>query len=512
MQNWEENSIEMHFVKPVLFQIFGDDQAPRVESEYSLDKILEFDKDIIITGAPGAGKTSLLRYIKHILQGSNEYCATFVSLRDAQFLNRLAFDNAKNGLITVFLIDGLDEVPILERKEVTRNIEELRNIYPKARFLITSRLIARHEFATLKDYLVLRISELNDSQIEHLFKLHGVVDWRRAFAAIQSSVALRGAARNPFMAKLIIQYIDVIESNDYIVDPTLYIGRLINDYVYKASHAIGIHQKVIDRLLSEIAGFLHYKGTHQLSINDIYSFSNESIGDHSPGLNTDVFLYEMERGYVFRSIRPGVYSFAHMTIFEHFLTKYLRKLVGYRGGKLIFNTSQSVVTAIKLKGLRDRNALRNVLIGIENTLGLSNTQFTPIYAKEGSLEILIVLAVGGAVIHAFNKFSDGFFTKLGHIAAEKNFSDKESIMLPDDIMEHLPPWIRDNKEAMTIFTNELVTQYARNSINDEKAIVSIAINSVLTTQYSKYYERLSLNQFNDVHFSGNKGQSNKDKG
>ena len=490
----------------------SDDKAPCVDSEYSLEKILEFNKDIIITGAPGSGKTTLLKYIEHVLYKSNEYCSTFISLRDIESLKNLNFDNAKNGLTTVFLLDGLDETPVSERKEVARTIGELRNTHHRARFIITSRLFTSYEFSILHDFVVLRISELNDSQIEHLFKLHGVEDYRRAFAAIQSSVALRGAARNPFMASLIIQYIDVIESNDYIVDPTLYIDRLVNEYVYKASRSIGIHQSIIDRLLGEIAGFLHYKETHQFSIDNLYSLALQFIGDQELNLNTDVFIDEMVRGYIFTGIGPELYSFCHASIFEHFLTKHLRKLVGYHGGKLIFDTSQSVITAIKLKGLRDRNDLRNVLIGIENTLGLSNTKLTPIYAKEGSIEILLALAVGGAVIHAFQKYSDGFFTKLGHITAEKKLSDKVPIVLPDEITESLPSWIRNNKEAMTLFINELVTQYARNSIRDEKATVSIAINSILTTQYSEHFERLSLNQFNNVHLPSNNSPPSKDKG
>lgn len=512
MQSWGESSIETYFVKPVLFQICNDDQVPHDECEYSLERLLEFNQNIIITGAPGSGKTLLLKYIEHVLKGSNKYRSVFISLRDIQFSNSQDIDQVSKELKTVFLLDGLNEVPISERTAVTKKVEELKKKHPSSCFVITSRLIASHEIASFKDFLILRISELSDSQLEHLLILHGISDWRRAISLIQSSVALRGVVRNPFMANLVIQYIDVIASNDYIVDPTLYIDRLVNEYIYKASRSIGIGDQIIDQLLGEMAGFLHYKGMQQLSMSDIYSLTKEFIDNHGHSFQVNVFLDEMERGYVFKSIGPESYSFAHKAIFEHFLTKYLRKLVGYRESRLILDTSQSVITAIKLKGLRNKAALKNVLLGIENTLDLSSTQFTPIYAKEGSIEILLALAIGTATIHAFKKFSDGFFTKLGHISAEKSFSNKKPIILSEEIMTDLPPWIRDNEEAMKIFTNKLVSQYAKNSINNEKEIVSIAINSVLTAQYGECYERVSINEFNAVPSLGNELPAKKEKG
>jgi len=508
MHLWETNSIEQYYVKPVLLQAHTGISLPPDEIEYSLEKLLDFDRDIFITGAPGSGKTSLLKYVEYVLNGSTYHKPIFIPLRDIRHIDIKEINATQESKKIVFLLDGLDEVPYGSRKEAMAKIEELKYKHPGACFLITSRLYESQEERVLSGFIVLHISELNDSQLENLFRVHGVEDWRSAYSIIQSSVALRSAVRNPFMAKLIIQYFDVIESKNYIVDPTMYIGRLVEDYVYKASYSAEISEKYLDALLEEIAALLHYKETQILSEEDICGlFRRQFNGDSD--FNVNAFLDEMRRGYIFREERPNWYSFAHKSIFEHFLTKHLRRLIGYPGSKLILDTNQSVVTAIKLKGFRNPDTLKSVLISIEKRLGLSASQFTPAYARAGSIEVLLVLAIGGVTFHAIKKFADGYLTKMGHIAAEKNTSHKEPIELPREITKDLPAWLREDERAMEIFTNELIQQYARNSINGEKETVSIAINSVLTAQYGNCYERLSLSQFNDVASLSNENSTRK---
>ncbi|MES9947189.1 MAG: hypothetical protein ABW080_19735 [Candidatus Thiodiazotropha sp.] len=512
MHYWEINSVEQYFIKPVLLQVRSDNVVLSVDKEYSFETILNFDKDIFITGAPGSGKTALLKYLENLIKGQKEYTGVYISLREILYFEHANTEVSAGGKKIIFLLDGLDEIPVKSRDETTRKIEALKQEYPEACFIVTSRLFEEYELANFNKFTVLRISELNDAQLESLFKRHGIDNWAKAFSTIQSSVALRNVVRNPFMAKLVIQYYDVIESNNYIVDPTLYIDRLATDYIYKESKYAGISGVMIERFLQEIAAFLHYNGVHILSRPDIYSLAYNAYDKSHEVFNIDPFLEEMKRGYIFHEIEPDLYTFSHRGIFEHFLTKHLRKLVGYHESKLILDTSQSIVIAIKLKGLKAKDALKKILANFEKSLGLTSSQVTPVYAREGSIEILLALAVGGAAIHAFKKFSDGFFTKLGHIAAEINTSNKNQITLPRGLKEQLPSWIRENDQAMEIFTNELIQQYARNIIADEKATVSIAINSVLTAQYGDCYEKISISQFNDISSLSNEVDASKRKG
>jgi hypothetical protein len=512
MRYWEENSIEQYFIQPVLLQVRSDNEVFPVDKEYSLETILNFYKDVFITGAPGSGKTALLKYIEFIIKIQKIYKSVFVPLREILYFDRDNTEVTTGGEKIIFLLDGLDEVPVKSRDETIRKIEAFRQEHPDACFIVTSRLLEKYELVYFKGFTVLRISELNDAQLESLFRTHGIDNWERAFSTIQSSVALRSVVRNPFMAKLVIQYYDVIESNNYIVDPTLFIDRLATEYIYKTSQYAGISGVVIEGFLLEIAAFLHYKGVHTLSRHDIYSLAHNIYGKSRETFTVDPFLEEMKRGYIFHEIEPDLYSFTHRSIFEHFLTKHLRKLVDYRENKLILDASQSVVIAIKLKGLKTQDTLKNVFVNFEKSLGLTSSQVMPVYAREGSIEILLALAVGGAAIHAFKKFSDGFFTKLGHITAEKNTTNKDPIVLPRELTEQLPPWIRENDQAMETFTNELIQQYARNIIADEKATVSIAINSVLAAQYGDCYETISLSQFNGLPSLSNEVDASKYKG
>lgn len=509
MQFWEENNIEKHFVKPVLLQVDRNDRILNDGREYSLEKILELNRDVFITGAPGSGKTSLLKYIEHKLKESIKYKTIFISFRKIANLDIARIDSKKKDYKFIFLIDGLDEVPADLRHKTTRQVEKLRNKYSKACFIITSRLATNKDIDLFEQIDVLRLSELNDAQLADLFKMHGIDDWKSAYSTIQSSVALRAAVRNPFMAKLVIQYFDVIESKEFVVDPTIYLSRLIDDYIYKASRSSNVSEPVLDELLQEVAAFLHYKKLHRFSVEDIDKLADNLLKKQSYHSDIRTLLDEMERGYIFRKVAPYTYAFSHLSIFEHFLTKHLRRLAGYRENKLILDTRQSIIIAIKLKGFNKKEALRQVFFRIERGFNLSRSQITPIYAREGSIEILLALAVGGATIHAFKKFADGYFTKLGHITAEKSSSNKEPIVLPKEIMDTLPEWIRNNEEAMNIFTTELISQHARNNFNDEKASVSIAFNSVLSAQYGDCYETMSVSQFNAPPFLGNEDNSKK---
>ncbi|MEW6619796.1 MAG: HEAT repeat domain-containing protein [bacterium] len=147
------------------------------ETPIPLDGLLKKDKNIILLGDPGSGKTTFLRWlslmfidgvrnIKRHLGIEESLIPLFISV--GRFFN-LRSENPNLGLLNllslyfcpygceglekmleprlndgqvIFLFDGLDELPSANEREIARNLVELyTSQYSKNRFIITSRIV-----------------------------------------------------------------------------------------------------------------------------------------------------------------------------------------------------------------------------------------------------------------------------------------------------------------------------------------------------------------------------------
>jgi len=125
------------------------------------EKLLDFENDLFITGGPGTGKTSLLRYVEYIARGSNKYKPIFISLSEIRYFDDQEIETVQRSKKLVFLIDGLDEVPFKLRTESIKYIEKLRLKHPEACFIITSRLLVDNEEPHFNNFIVLHINVIN---------------------------------------------------------------------------------------------------------------------------------------------------------------------------------------------------------------------------------------------------------------------------------------------------------------------------------------------------------------
>ncbi|GHO79507.1 ATP-binding protein [Ktedonobacter sp. SOSP1-85] len=134
----------------------------------SVDKALAEAQCILIRGLAGSGKTTLLQWIavnsalktfKGVLANWNNTVPFYIKLRDyvhldfpppESFIKKIVpsiADTMPRGWVhtelktgnAIILIDGIDEVPIAQREIVREWIKDLKNSYPQARFIVTTR-------------------------------------------------------------------------------------------------------------------------------------------------------------------------------------------------------------------------------------------------------------------------------------------------------------------------------------------------------------------------------------
>ena len=148
------------------------DQARR--NIISVDEALASSRRLLIRGLAGSGKTTLLQWIamNSASQSFNEKLADWNNT--VPFIIRLrhcvqsgfpapeTFPNFITNIITgtmpsgwvhaelnsgraIVLIDGLDEIPVLQREDVHTWLNDLVATYPKARFIVTTRPYAVKE-------------------------------------------------------------------------------------------------------------------------------------------------------------------------------------------------------------------------------------------------------------------------------------------------------------------------------------------------------------------------------
>jgi hypothetical protein len=139
-----------------------------------IDEVLASARRIVVRGDPGSGKTTLLQWIavnaaarrfRGALELWNNVIPFFVRLRDVaahsfpapeEYVGRIEPDIAgrcpddwahlqlENGR-AVLLIDGVDELPAGKREAFLERLQSLLRLYPRARYLVTSRPAAVSE-------------------------------------------------------------------------------------------------------------------------------------------------------------------------------------------------------------------------------------------------------------------------------------------------------------------------------------------------------------------------------
>ncbi|PKP61039.1 MAG: hypothetical protein CVT88_01350 [Candidatus Altiarchaeales archaeon HGW-Altiarchaeales-1] len=219
--------------------------------------VLKTDKHIVILGDPGAGKTTILKYIAlmysrglkkiyekfgfeecllpilvpvsaiyTLMENGNKYIldaiCDYFKTQGIENMEKFIKENLDKGKC-IILLDGIDEVPTYQgRFSIVKNIEKFIKRYGNNRFIITSRIIGyeRINIDSITEYYV---SQLDDNEIKKF-----VDNWFMAFEkkinksmpesaikkivdsnttqlinSINEDKNIKDLARNPFLLSLI---------------------------------------------------------------------------------------------------------------------------------------------------------------------------------------------------------------------------------------------------------------------------------------------------------------------
>jgi len=173
------------------------------EKTYELKDLFNpAQKRLVIIGAPGSGKTTMLNYLalklarkneRELFGIENEILPIFINLRDTTkegFLDARRFVQNYNNYIEcphsppqdffekrleegrcIILLDGLDEVAKdEERTRVAKWVDELATIYPQNIFIATSRPYGYETARLYNDFLELHILDFTPEQVEQFIR------------------------------------------------------------------------------------------------------------------------------------------------------------------------------------------------------------------------------------------------------------------------------------------------------------------------------------------------------
>jgi len=164
LQSFKDNVARIGQVKTILnpdsivhlSDIFFD-QAVLFNDEY-IESFSQFgNKQVLVEGGPGQGKSLYLRKLCLKEGSGNSFIPIFIEFRNLRYKNKLKdelmeaiedlgvkldkslFDFLAKSEKILLLLDGFDEVPNNERARVARELETLVRTYPKLRVVISSR-------------------------------------------------------------------------------------------------------------------------------------------------------------------------------------------------------------------------------------------------------------------------------------------------------------------------------------------------------------------------------------
>ena len=324
------------------------------------DAIKDYNK-IIVLGKPGAGKTTFLKYLTVInlnkAKPEFSFLPIFISLKELseskftlidyitdefeRYLDEareFVFDILKEGRFLI-LLDGLDEVLKVQQYKIIKEIIDLSKHYTKNKFVVSCRVAAyNHWFQTFKD---IEIADFNEKQIKNFinnwFKNEEEVA-NKCWNEIVNDPQLGELSTVPLLLTLLCIAYD--ESYNFPSNRSELFERAIFAFLEKwdSSRRIkrdsiyeGLTTKRKISLFSRLAietfenNKLFFKLNTFERIVEVFLDSIPKNAIYSTNLNIRAFIQEIEaqHGIILQRTQSGIYSFAHLTFHEFFVSKYI---------------------------------------------------------------------------------------------------------------------------------------------------------------------------------------------
>jgi energy-coupling factor transporter ATP-binding protein EcfA2 len=309
---------------------------------------------VMIIGAPGSGKTSLLRHTARVmcspysrLRASGQVpillylrdCARAITAEPGVSLGDLVTSSTRShyGLAVpagwfetrlraadcVVMLDGLDEVSGEDdRRAVSAWIDAQAVRYPGNDFVVTSRP-ARYRSTPLEYADTLLVQPLTPEQVNEFVQRWYLAEDRRGagpddlLARIDQTSALRDLAANPLLLTMMVtvQYV-------HGTLPELY-GQICSELLWRRQMAKNLPTETpseeLERLMKALAFEMMGRRVRRLSTGEAVAILRAASK-----LDAEAVLRQAEYGGLLVEPEPGLYEFVHLAFQEYLAAVHIR--------------------------------------------------------------------------------------------------------------------------------------------------------------------------------------------
>jgi hypothetical protein len=371
----------------------------------------------------------------------------------------------------LFFLDGYDEIKSDDKHEITKNIENFIDAFPKNNYILTSRPYSNIEY--FKNFENLYICDLSEEE-QVLFIEKQIIDKRLSSKIIQSIQESKGQYINSFFKNhlLLTLYIMAYSKNSSIPNKKYIFYRRVFDVLFSehdSATKIGFEREIKTQLNQEsveiilqIFSFLSYFD-NQFDFNKDYIFNIlNTIKEKNTSFkykNID-FIEDMKLSIGLWIEDCGLYTFSHRSMQEYFTAVYISKLSQSNKKKVY----KKIVILVK-SGSFDLNNLLSLCYELDKKEFIRN------YSLKIIQEIKKLYLKGTNIYN----YSLGFMNN-GFRVRKENKKNSWSYSVTNElrilIETHITPEIRV-EENLNAFTNLFV-----NNINNPLFTKYIKINKI----------------------------------
>lgn len=300
------------------------------EIQSIFDFISENPKCIIIGGA-GTGKTTTLntlihKYCNESINNQQKKIPIFIKSKEISSHNRFINiiekainkewlkNSLENGHI-IFLIDGLNEIPIEYQRESRIDIKNIIERYPKNSFVFSER---KFGFENIFNLPIFEIKEFDESQIIQLITKYSNEHATSLIKQLKNKPQLFSLAKTPFLLTMIIL---VSKKNNYKIPENQ--GLLFQQFIETLLLWENEKRKYISILVKkDILSYTSYNfnsiGVKSVPIAKFKQFLNEALNRIKEKITTNEIYQELLINYFIQKSDNDELSFLHETYQEYF--------------------------------------------------------------------------------------------------------------------------------------------------------------------------------------------------
>ena len=329
-------------------------------------------KCCVILGDPGAGKSTLARYLLLSLLDDNDTLPIFIELRfwiaaveeghckdffgymshlagteHCSFTEEAMKGYMKNGGRVLFIFDGLDEIfKPLQRENAARQIAGIAAAYPDARILVTSRIVGyNRKILDDADFRLFTLQNLEKEQVEVFTgKWYNLAipdnpedaeaHRRRILKGFEDSPSIRQLAGNPMLLTILAiigKHRELPRERWRLYSFAAEVLLENWDVRRHLDNSPGMNFELEDKkeLLRTLAWHMQggvggeagnyiYKDTLQSIIVEYLDTHTHFPGQDSRRLSRDMIRQLQERNFILSCYGGGIFGFVHRAFLESF--------------------------------------------------------------------------------------------------------------------------------------------------------------------------------------------------